>query len=136
MDPEDCVRRLNSAWQQGDWKTVTACFREDAVMLLPHGEELLRGRDAIVATYHEFFDIATLHALDIEAVEVFDYGAAAMCHMRFTIDYTIDDEREEASGVEVYTLVPDAAGRAVIAWRTQQLFGDEPFVTLEEEPVP
>lgn len=132
MDAESCVRLLNDAWQRGDWDAVRGCLHPDVIMLLPDGDEILRGHEAMVDSYREFFDTATLHGLTIEELTVFDFGATAVCHMRFLIEYAIDGEREEAEGLEVYTLAADEDGRARIVWRTQQLFGDVPLVTLEE----
>jgi ketosteroid isomerase-like protein len=131
MDAEGCIRRLNEAWPRGDWDVVGGCFHPDVVMLLPDSDDVMQGRDAMLDSYREFFDIATLNALTIEEIIVYDYGATVVCHMRFTIDYTIDDEREDASGIEVYTLAADDDGQAQVVWRTQLLFGDSPVVTVE-----
>jgi ketosteroid isomerase-like protein len=132
-DAEVLVRRLNDAWQQGDWETVTACLHPDVAMLLPDGHETLRGREAMLGSYREFVEVATLHGLQIEDIEVFAFGTTAICHMQFTIDYAIDDEREQASGVEVYAIAPDPQGQSCVIWRTQQLSGEVPVISLEED---
>ena len=131
MDVERCVRTLNEAWPRGDWDTVSACFHPDVVMLLPDSDELLRGRDDMLASYREFFDIATLHSLAIGEIEVFGHANAAVCHMHFTIDYAIEGEREQADGLEVYVLAKGQDGEARIVWRTQQLTGESPVVSVE-----
>lgn len=46
------------------------------------------------------------------------HGTAAVCHMRFDIDYRIGEDRFVESGTEVY--VVDCSGtRPQVVWRTQ-----------------
>ncbi len=133
MDAEGCIRKLNEAWQRGRFDELAECFDRDVVMLLPDGDQTLRGRDAMVASYREFLDVARLNAMSITGLTVFDYRATAVCHMHFDIDYSINGARERASGMEVYVVREGSAG-PVVVWRTQRLFGETPSVTVERQP--
>lgn len=132
MEVEDRVRALNDAWQRARFDELGECFADDVVMLLPFGDDVIRGRDAMLASYREFVDTATDIALHIRGMDVFDHGDVAVCHMTFDIAYVIDGAREQTEGLEVYVLREEADGVLRVIWRTQRLHGETPVITLEE----
>lgn len=132
MEVESRIRTLNDAWRYGRYDELADCFDEDVVMLMPFGDEFIRGRGAMLDSYRDFVDAASDIHLDITGLEVFDHGRSAVCHMTFEIAYAIDGAREQTEGLEVYVVTEGVDGVARVVWRTQRLHGETPVITLEE----
>ena len=119
-DPQRFVARLNSAWQTAQWEALAAMYHIDAVLIPPDLEPVISGRDAILATYQEFADRATLLHFDTLGIRAHAFDRTTIVHTDFQVDYSVDGDRAKDDGQEIYVLQPsqNAAGW-VIVWRQQ-----------------
>ena len=125
---ESFLTELNHAWQRGDFAAVSDCYHPDAVMLPPDMETPIAGRDAVVATYRDFAESATLLEFTVTRVESFSFAAPEggsalqMAHMYFDVRYEHLGTTYSESGLEIYALL-EAAHKLQIVWRSQSVIG-------------
>ncbi len=117
---ERFVRELNDTWQQGKLDELTRFYHPDVVLLPPDAGECIRGRSEVIGTYHDFASAATLHEFVINSLEVFEFSTTAVVHMRFVVEFSLQEQRLSEAGLEVYVL-NIADGQPAIVWRSQQI---------------
>ena len=87
-------------------------------MLSPGGDKSIVGVEPMIRSYRQFGALGKVHAFDITALAVYEYGATAMCHVRFEVDYDMKSGRFREEGLEVYAI--DTSGtKPRVVWRTQ-----------------
>ena len=121
----DFLLSLNACWQTGDLDALEGFYHPDVVLLPPDLGEPIRGREAVVASYLEFLQAATLEHFEVLALDVFPFpaGPAAatyVAHLIFNVTYTLDGETYVEKGLEAYTLREDEAGLQIL-WRHQSV---------------
>ena len=119
------VLALNRCWQEGDLKALEQFYHPDVVLLPPDLGEPICGREAVVASYLEFLQAATLEHFEVLDLQVFpfslsDGSSTCMAHLTFTVTYTLDGEAYVEKGLEAYTLGEDADGMKIL-WRHQSV---------------
>jgi ketosteroid isomerase-like protein len=115
---ENTIRKLNECWLRGDYAGLARLFHEDAVLLPPGAEQPIVGCDAIIDGYRRFGEMGDIHEFEIVAMQTYLFTGIAMCHMRFNIDYAINERRFKETGTEIYAL-SGAGDDWKIVWRTQ-----------------
>ena len=122
---QDFVTALNEAWQLGNTEALIACYHPDVVLLPPDLGPPIVGRDAVVASYREFLEAATLDRFETTSLDVFSFPATGtathVAHLTFEVAYTLAGERYLEKGLEVYVIAEDAAGALRIIWRQQSV---------------
>lgn len=113
---QEIVRRCNDAWQQRDWQALVACYHPRAILLPPDAGEPINGRDAIIATYQEFMEVAHIEEFQVIELTSHDFGHTHIVHMRFELEYQLESQTLKDIGLEVYVL-EDAS----IVWRSQSI---------------
>ena len=116
---------LNDCWQRGDVSSIAAFYHPDVVLLPPDLGEPICGSEAVVASYLEFLQAATLERFEVLSLDVFPFSAepgsrTAAAHLRFAVTYTLLDERYVEQGLEAYTLA-DVGDGLQILWRHQSV---------------
>ncbi|MDQ3738338.1 MAG: SgcJ/EcaC family oxidoreductase [Actinomycetota bacterium] len=86
--PDMAFRLWADAFDRADRDGMEAMFEDDAVLLLPPGERLLRGRKAICEVAHAF---ATSSSFEIHDIEVLENGDLAMVYVTRTRTTTEPD---------------------------------------------
>ena len=111
------IELLNKSWRHGHWDTLASLYHPDAVLLPPDAGNVIVGRKAILQTYHDFNDAATLDQFEVRQLDVFSFGELDMIHMKFELTYQLEGQTFCESGLEVYALkrTPDPQ----IVWRSQ-----------------
>lgn len=114
---------LNECWQQGDLAAIAGFYHPDVVLLPPDLGMPILGRDAVVGSYRDFLDAATLNHFQITSLEVFPFEtnghpATYAAHLAFDVTYTLGEEVFVEKGLEVYTL-SGQDGQMKILWRHQ-----------------
>lgn len=119
-DPDQFVARLNAAWQQSQWDALATMYHPDAVLVPPDLSPVISGRSAILATYREFAERATLQQFDLLGVSAHAFDRTTIVHADFQVDYAVDGARAKDDGQEIYVLQPaqTEAGWAIV-WRQQ-----------------
>ncbi|MGD8417223.1 MAG: nuclear transport factor 2 family protein [Pseudomonadales bacterium] len=125
MDANDIrqfIEALNRCWLEGDAAALARFYHPDVALLPPDMGPLIRGRDAVVASYREFLDTAELKHFEPVQVDVYAYpsdgGGTHMVQMIFEVDYVLDGSRYLEKGMEIYTVVTGADNPQII-WRQQ-----------------
>jgi uncharacterized protein (TIGR02246 family) len=114
---------LNECWQTGDLAAIAAYYHPDVVLLPPDLGEPILGRDAVVASYGEFLQAATLDHFEITNLEIFSFEpdtATCVAHLTFNVVYALDGDTYVEKGLEVYTL-GECGGELKILWRHQNV---------------
>lgn len=118
------IHDLNRAWQKGDFTAVANAYHEEVVLLPPDSGPPICGRAAVVKSYQDFHEQATLNDFRITELDVYPFGATSgeamvvhMVHMRFEVEYQLDGINYWESGLEVYTVMNNPAPQ--IIWRSQ-----------------
>jgi len=120
----DFLSELNACWPRGDLDALAAFYHPDVVLMPPDLGAPILGREAVVASYEEFLDAATLERFDVTALDTFSFtgahdpGAVHMAHLTFEIHYRLDSERYLEKGLEIYALMETAQGLRIV-WRQQ-----------------
>jgi len=119
------LRELNECWRTGDLGAIAAFYHPDVVLLPPDLGEPICGRDAVVATYGDFLQAASLQHFEITGIDVFPFDtssstATCMAHLAFDVSYRLGDETYVEKGLEVYTL-SESDGELKILWRYQSV---------------
>ncbi len=111
---------LNECWQQGDLAAIADFYHPDVVLLPPDMGAPIRGREAVVGSYRDFLDAATLKQFEITRLDVFPFDGAGtlMAHLSFDIAYSLDGDDYVEKGLEVYTLA-ERDSEMKILWRHQ-----------------
>jgi ketosteroid isomerase-like protein len=114
---------LNECWQTGDLASIAAYYHPDVVLLPPDLGEPIIGREAVVASYGEFLQAATLDHFEITDLDIFSFEpdtATCVAHLTFEVVYALDGDTYVEKGLEVYTL-GECNGEPKILWRHQNV---------------
>jgi hypothetical protein len=93
------------------------------VLLPPDLGAPIIGRDAVVASYGDFLQAATLDIFEVTDIAIFEFDTddqtgTAMAHLKFEIVYELGGDRFVETGMEIYTVLKEG-GNLAIAWRSQ-----------------
>lgn len=132
-NPNDFLLALNNCWQTGDLAALAEYYHPDVVLLPPDMGEPIRGRQAVIESYQDFLEAATLEHFEVTGLEVFSFpvtGAQSapathipttyIAHLTFSVSYTLDGDTYVETGMEAYTL-GQVDGRLKILWRHQSV---------------
>lgn len=111
---------LSAAWRNRRYDELAAAFDERIVMALPGFSGRVEGRDALVASYREFMERATLTHYAEEQATIDIWGRTAVATYRWEMRWVVDSVPNQAAGSEMFIFAQPAGGtgewRAV--WRT------------------
>ena len=112
------IRDLNQTWLQGRFDDLHRYYAEDVVMIPPGFQRQIVGRDAMVDSYRQFAQQATVHQFQEEDIDVRLFESTAVVTLRFHIKYDYGGNVQEETCAEILVLLSrDNEWR--IAWRTQ-----------------
>ncbi|MDP6447724.1 MAG: nuclear transport factor 2 family protein [Pirellulaceae bacterium] len=117
-DLKQFLRDLNQAWQDQRFDDLGEYFHPAVTMMAPGSSSPMVGAESMVASYREFTSMCTVHSCDIGEITLYEYPGVTFAHLRFEIDYELDDERSQAAGVELYAIDTSGAKPQVV-YRTQ-----------------
>lgn len=111
------VQSINEAWVMGQLQKLTEYFRPNIVMVLPDFEGRAEGAEAIINTYKQFCDNATVyHFMEGENPHIDIDGNTAMVCYSYDVKYGLGTKIFEGEGQEIWALVKDD-GRWQATWR-------------------
>ena len=112
------IRDLNQTWLQGRFDDLHCYYAEDVVMIPPGSRRQIVGRDAMVDSYRQFTQQATVHQFHEEEIDVRLFESTAIVTLRFHIKYDYGGNTQDETGAEILILLHrDNEWR--IVWRTQ-----------------
>ena len=110
---------LNAAWRERRYDELATFLAEDMVFALPGFSGRLDGAAAVVASYREFMERATLTAYDESAPAVDVWGETAVASFRWEMAWLAGGVPNRATGHDIFVFRRAGVGgpwRAV--WRT------------------
>ena len=127
MEPHDAVRQavtaLSEAWRHRRYDQLRTLFADDIVFALPGFQGRLEGATAVVASYREFMDRATLteYREDPPAIDV--WGDTAVVSFRWDMGWLAAGVSNRGAGHDVFIFRwtlggPNAASGWRAIWRT------------------
>jgi ketosteroid isomerase-like protein len=113
----EIVRTINEAWRTGDYDAIGQYVADHVVMAPPGFEGRVLGRQAYVASFRQFAEVATTHdfTTGVPQVDVIGVTAVAVCPFAITYELEGRTYREEGSDILVFALA--TAGWKIV-WRT------------------
>jgi len=110
---------LSAAWRERRYDDLADFLAEDMVFALPGFSGRLEGASAVVASYREFMERATLTAYEESPLAVDVWGETAVASFRWEMAWLAGGVPNRETGHDVFVLrrtAPEAPWRAV--WRT------------------
>jgi Domain of unknown function (DUF4440) len=111
------VRSINAAWVHGRPEEMRDLLDDEVVMVQPGFEMEIRGPDAAIASYGEFFTEASIHEFREGKGAAEAWGDTGVCWFSWTIRYAMGGEDYHETGHDLYVLARRDAGWRVV-WRT------------------
>ena len=113
----DVVAAINQAWVTGDYEAIGQHVAEHVVMAPPGLDGRVLGRDAYVASFRQFAEVARTKVFDpgVPRVDVIGNTAVAACP--FTIAYELEGVTYREKGSDILVFARNA-GEWKVVWRT------------------
>jgi len=113
----EIVKKVNAAWQRGRPEELSAYFHEDMVMAPPGLSGRAKGREACVASYREFIQMAKVKEYKETEPEIDIWGNTAAATYGWEMVYELKGETYHESGWDVFVFAHDGAKWQAV-WRT------------------
>lgn len=117
-DVAGALARLSAAWQARQYDALEALFDPDIVFALPGGAGRVHGRAAIVESYREFMERATITEYREEPPSIDVWGDTAVATYRWEMAWLAGGVANRESGTDVFVLRRTAPGAWRAVWRT------------------
>jgi len=108
---------INHAWSKGQVGDLRNFFREDMVIASPGLRERVVGREACIASYQDFRNMATIDSYQETDAGVDVFGSTAVATYRWEIVYEMGGQTYHETGGDVFVFVRDGE-RWQAVWRT------------------
>jgi ketosteroid isomerase-like protein len=115
--PREIVARINAAWLAGRFDELRDYFHPDVVLAQPGFAKRTVGREALIASYRDFVNSATIHSFTPGEVQIDDGGDSAVTTMPWEIEYTMEGQRYQEHGWDLLVFGKRDGGWVVV-WRT------------------
>jgi ketosteroid isomerase-like protein len=116
-DIRDIVTAINHAWTTGNFDAIGEHVAEHVVMAPPGLEGRVLGRDAYVASFRQFAEVARTRMFLPEVPRVDVIGNTAVATCPFTIAYELEGGSYREKGADILVFAR-TAGAWKIVWRT------------------
>ncbi len=113
----ELVRAINDCWLGGRYDDLRRYFHPGIKLAMPGFEQSVAGRDAIIDSYRDFGERATVRRFEARPSHVDVIGPTAVSATRFEIDYEIEGNSFSESGTDVLVFQHGDDGWRVV-WRT------------------
>jgi len=117
LDIRAIVTAINEAWLAGRFDELRDYFHPDVVLAQPGFAKRTVGREALIASYRDFVNRATIHSFTPGELQIDDSGDSAVTTMPWEMDYTIEGQRSQERGWDLLVF-GKRDGRWVVVWRT------------------
>lgn len=111
------VAEINERWLEGRYGELWRYFDAEMVLAMPGFERRVEGAEAIIESYREFGDQATIHRFELGDARVDVLGPSAVVATGFAIDYDYEGTRYRETGTDLLVFVRKGDDWSV-RWRT------------------
>jgi hypothetical protein len=115
------LRKLSSAWQNRRYDELASLLDENIIMVLPAFSGRLEGREAVVNSYREFMETATVsdYQEDLPTIDV--WGDTAIASYYWEMTWLGAGKIEQAAGYDAFVFSRNGDGLWHAVWRTMSL---------------
>ena len=113
----DIVTAINTAWTSGRYEEIGQHVSDQVVMAPPGLNGRVMGRDAYVASYRQFTEVARTRMFDPGVPRVDVIGDTAVATCPFTIGYEMEGVTYREKGFDILVFA-FAGGAWKVVWRT------------------
>jgi hypothetical protein len=117
---------VNDSRVQGRFEDAHTFFSESVILLVPGDVNRTVGRDAMLDSYRQFTEKATVHEYRETNLNIDLFGSTAIAQLGFSIRYEIEGNTSDESGMDIYVLAK-SNDQWLIEWRTQVPRGQSPI---------
>ena len=114
------LRKLSSAWQNRRYEELADLFDRSIVMVLPAFSGRIEGREAVIDSYPEFMETATVsdYQEDLPTIDV--WGDTALASYHWEMKWIRGGIEDSASGYDAFVCArnSDGDGSWRPVWRT------------------
>ena len=113
----EIVSSINEAWVVGNYDAIAPHVADHVVMAPPGDDGRVLGRDAYVASFRQFAEIATVKSFVPATPRVDVIGNTAVAVCPFEIEYEMEGETYREKGTDLLVFARPL-GQWKIVWRT------------------
>jgi uncharacterized protein (TIGR02246 family) len=113
----EIVAAMNQAWVTGDYEAIGKHVAEHVVMAPPGLDGRVLGRDAYVASFRRFAEVARTREFDPGLPRVDVIGDTAVAACPFTIAYELEGATYREKGADILVFAR-TEGAWKVVWRT------------------
>lgn len=111
------VKSLNEMWVSGNPDKLDPFFHNDVVVLHFDYKTRLRGREAVIASYHEFCEESTVNTFKQFKPIIDIFGNTAVVTYAFEIEYEMGGQVYNESGRDMFVFLQEDSDWLAV-WRT------------------
>jgi ketosteroid isomerase-like protein len=113
----DIVAAINSAWTSGRYEEIGQYVSDQVVMAPPGLNGRVMGREAYVASFRQFAEVARTRIFDPGVPRVDVMGGTAVATCPFSIRYEMEGQTYQEKGFDILVFA-FAGGAWKVVWRT------------------
>jgi ketosteroid isomerase-like protein len=113
----EIVSAMNNAWTTGRYEEIAPHVADHVVMAPPGDDSRVLGRDAYVASFRQFAEIAAVKAFVPATPRVDVIGNTAVAVCPFEIAYDMEGESYREKGIDLLVFARPL-GQWKVVWRT------------------
>lgn len=99
------VQTLNRSWTEGKCELLGDCFHDGMVAITPTAGGRIEGKEACVAAWKAFADMATIRSWEELEPKVTVFGATAVVTYYFRIAFDMGGESITMRGRDMFTMI-------------------------------
>lgn len=115
------VAKLSESWLGRQYRALAECFDENVVMMMPGGTGQVQGRAAIVDSYRDFMESATLTEYHEDPALIDVWGDTAVASYRWAMSWVSNGKPESGAGCDVLVFRRAEGDDWRVVWRTMVL---------------
>jgi uncharacterized protein (TIGR02246 family) len=112
------LRAISAAWQERRYNELAQLFADEIVFALPGFTGRLEGAPAVVASYREFMERATLTEYREDAPQIDVWGDTAVATYRWEMAWLAGGVPNREAGHDAFVLRRGGDGQWRAVWRT------------------
>ncbi len=113
---QSLIENLNAAWVNQEYEPLNQMLHDDVVFTMPGFTAQVLGKEKCIEGYKQFMQAAELHNFEIDNLNVTVTAQTAVAHYTYKISYTVNNERYDEEGVDIFTL-SYVDGKWLVVWR-------------------
>jgi ketosteroid isomerase-like protein len=112
----ETVRKINAAWLAGHFDGLDGLFHDRVVVVGPDGTRYAEGKPAVIESYRDFGQRATVSDYRESDGRVDVFEATAVVSYRYDITYSVGGQSSQETGRDIMVL-EKYDGRWLAVWR-------------------